>query len=161
MNPCLFPVFVTVAFTLPARSIDPNPHRPREFRDSNHQISVASPQHGEPGARFSSGSDLCAAKLHRNPCSTSQPAAMKAVAAPTPLIAPTPPPTHKMGPLQININWRERTEDWNWFKGNTGNSDYTFWDSLLRIGIGQTGKQFDWYIDGEQPTIIGLPTTAV
>jgi hypothetical protein len=92
---------------------------------------------------------------------TTQPAAMKAIAAPTPLIAPTPAPTHKMGPLQININWRERTEDWNWFKGNTGNSDYTFWDSLLRIGIGQTGQHFDWYIDGEQPTILGLPTTAV
>ena len=92
---------------------------------------------------------------------SSQPAAIKAIAAPAPLIAPTPPPTHKMGPLQININWRERTEDWNWFKGNTGNSDYTFWDSLLRIGIGQTGQHFDWYIDGEQPAILGLPTTAV
>jgi hypothetical protein len=95
------------------------------------------------------------------PATTTQPVAMKAVAAPAPLIAPTPAPTHKMGPLQININWRERTEDWNWFKGNTGNSDYTFWDSLLRIGIGQTGQHFDWYIDGEQPTILGLPTTAV
>ena len=48
-----------------------------------------------------------------------------------------------MGPLQININWRERTEDWHWFQGNTGNSDYAFWDSLLRIGIGQTGPHFD------------------
>ena len=77
------------------------------------------------------------------------------------VLAPTPPPTHKMGPLQININWRQRTEDWNWFKGNTGNSDYVFWDSLLRIGIGQTGQHFDWYIDGEQPSILGLPNTAV
>src|ERR1700677_2805975 len=93
-----------------------------------------------------------------------QPTGAMTAATPTvsaPFIAPTPAPTHKMGPLQININWRERTEDWNWFKGNTGNSDYTFWDSLLRIGIGQTGQHLDWYIDGEQPTILSLPTTAV
>ena len=58
------------------------------------------------------------------------------------VLAPTPPPTHKMGPLQININWRQRTEDWNWFKGNTGNSDYVFWDSLLRIGIGHRSRSW-------------------
>jgi len=90
---------------------------------------------------------------------TTQPSAK--LAASVLVIAPTPAPTHKMGPLQININLRERTEDWNWFKGATGNSDYTFWDSLLRIGIGQTGQHFDWYIDGEQPSILGLPNTAV
>lgn len=68
---------------------------------------------------------------------------------------------HKLGPLEITVNWRERTEGWNWFQGPTGNSDYAFWDSLLRIGIGQTGEHFDWYIDGEQPAILGLPNNAV
>ena len=51
-----------------------------------------------------------------------QPPAGKPVAKPAIkayVLAPTPPPTHKMGPLQININWRERTEDWHWFQGNT------------------------------------------
>jgi hypothetical protein len=91
--------------------------------------------------------------------SGAKPAAKPAIKAY--VLAPTPPPTHKMGPLEVNINWRERTEDWHWFQGTTGNSDYAFWDSLLRIGIGQTGPHFDWYIDGEQPTILGLPNTAV
>src|SRR5580698_2798462 len=63
-----FPCPCHVAFTPPARSTDPNPHRPSEFSDPIHQVSVARPQHHERGAHFGSGSDICAAKLHRNPC---------------------------------------------------------------------------------------------
>ncbi len=74
---------------------------------------------------------------------------------------PTPPPKHKLGPLEISVNWRTRAEGWNWFEGKTGNSDYGLWDSLLRIGIGQTGDRFDWFIEGEQPSILGLPNNAV
>lgn len=68
---------------------------------------------------------------------------------------------HKLGPLEISVNWRTRTEGWNWFEGPTGNSDYGLWDSLLRVGIGQTRERFDWFIEGEQPSILGLPNDAV
>ena len=71
------------------------------------------------------------------------------------------PPKHKLGPLEISINWRTRSEGWNWFQGKTGNSDYGLWNSLLRVGIGQTGERFDWFIEGEQPSILGLPNDAV
>jgi hypothetical protein len=74
---------------------------------------------------------------------------------------PVPPPKHKLGPLEISVNWRTRAEGWNWFKGTTGNSDYGLWDSLLRVGIGQTGEHFDWFLEGEQPSILGLPNNAV
>lgn len=57
---------------------------------------------------------------------------------------PVPAPKHKLGPLEVSINWRTRAEGWNWFEGKTGNSDYGLWDSLLRVGIGQTGEHFDW-----------------
>src|SRR5579872_2725306 len=57
-----------------------------------------------------------------------------------PVPAPAPPDKHKVGPLDISINWRTRAEGWNWFEGTTGNSDYGFWDSLLRVGIGQAGN---------------------
>jgi len=70
-------------------------------------------------------------------------------------------PKHKIGPLEISVNWRTRTEGWNWFEGKTGNSDYPFWDSLLRVGIGQTGEHTDWFVEGEQPSILGLPNNAV
>jgi hypothetical protein len=78
-----------------------------------------------------------------------------------PLAAPAASPKHMLGPLEISINWRTRAEGWNWFEGKTGNSDYGFWDSLLRVGIGQTGEHFDWFLEGEQPSILGLPDDAV
>jgi hypothetical protein len=72
-----------------------------------------------------------------------------------------PPPKHTLGRLDISVNWRTRAEGWYWFEGPTGNSDYGLWNSLLRVGIGQTGEQFDWFLEGEQPSILGLPDTAV
>jgi hypothetical protein len=75
--------------------------------------------------------------------------------------APPPPPKHTLGPLEISVNWRTRAEGWYWFEGATGNSEYGLWDSLLRLGIGQTGEHFDWFIEGEQPSILGLPDDAV
>jgi len=70
-------------------------------------------------------------------------------------------PKHKIGPFEITINWRTRAEGWNWFEGNTGNSDYPLWNSLLRIGIGQTREHLDWFAEMEQPSILGLPNDAV
>ena len=71
------------------------------------------------------------------------------------------PSKHKLGPLEISVNWRTRAEGWNWFEGASGNSDYGFWDSLLRLGVGQSSERFDWFIEGEQPSILGLPNDAV
>ena len=68
---------------------------------------------------------------------------------------------HKVGPLDISINWRTRTEGWNWFKGDTGNSDYPLFDSLLRVGVGQTRERVDWFVEGEMASILGLPNDAV
>jgi alginate export protein len=93
-------------------------------------------------------------------------------AAPTAQMPPAPAPSapsrstaapakHKLGPLEISVNWRTRAEGWNWFQGDTGNSDYGLWNSLLRVGIGQTGERFNWFIEGEQPSILGLPNDAV
>ena len=87
----------------------------------------------------------------------------------SPSTQPTPPekkelvspPKHKVGPLEISVNWRTRAEGWNWFEGNSGNSDYGLWDSMLRVGIGQSGEHFDWFLEGEQPSILGLPSDAV
>ena len=75
--------------------------------------------------------------------------------------SPAPLPKHKIGPFEISINWRTRAEGWNWFEGPTGNSDYPLWDSLLRIGIGQTRERIDWFAELEQPSILGLPNDAV
>jgi len=72
-----------------------------------------------------------------------------------------PPTGQKLGPFDISIRWRTRVEGWNWFEGNTGNSDYAFWHSLLRVGIGQNREGFEWFVEGEQVAILGLPDNAV
>lgn len=96
--------------------------------------------------------------------SSAQPVArLDATPAPqTPAAAsPRQPDKHKIGPFDISINWRTRTEGWNWFEGKTGNNSYPLWDSLLRVGIGQTRESLDWFIEAEQPSILGLPNNAV
>ncbi len=95
---------------------------------------------------------------------TSVASATNLSSAPTP---PSPPasgalsPKQKLGPFDVTVNWRTRTEAWNWFEGNTGVSGYGLWNSLLRVGIGQSGEHFDWFLEGEQPSLLGLPDDAV
>jgi Alginate export len=90
--------------------------------------------------------------------SPSAPAQQKTISAPP---HPDQPIKHKLGPLDISVNWRTRAEGWNWFEGNTGVSGYGLWDSLLRVGIGQSSDRVDWFLEGEQPSILGLPDHAV
>lgn len=75
--------------------------------------------------------------------------------------APAAPAKHKLGPLEISINWRVRAEGWDWFDSGAGENVYAFPHSLLRVGIGQTGRRFDWQVEASQDMILGLPAGAV
>ncbi len=66
-----------------------------------------------------------------------------------------------LGSLDLTVNWRTRAELWDWFEGNTGNSDYGFGHSQLRVAIGQKRSKIDWLVEGEAVTIFALPTDAV
>jgi hypothetical protein len=123
-------------------------------------LSVCGPVFAQQPLAATENSDSAAPQTGPRVTSSSAPAQQQATGAPPPA-APAPPPKHKLGPLEISVNWRTRAEGWNWFQGATGNSDYGLWDSLLRVGIGQTGDGFDWFIEGEQPSILGLPDDAV
>ncbi|HTW31108.1 MAG TPA: alginate export family protein, partial [Candidatus Sulfotelmatobacter sp.] len=109
----------------------------------------------------SSGQVLAAASQPEVTAASNAANASAVPAAPSPAAANDPSAPHKLGPLDISVNWRTRAEGWNWFQGNTGNSDYGFWNSLLRVGLGQTRERVDWFIEGEQPSILGLPDNAV
>ena len=99
------------------------------------------------------------------PQADSQPAQIAQLnALPAPQSSQTasrPAEKHKVGAFDISVNWRTRTEGWNWFQGNTGNSEYPFFDSLLRVGVGQTRERLDWFVEGETVSIVGLPNDAV
>jgi hypothetical protein len=95
-------------------------------------------------------------------------APVRAQRSPAPVQQPTPekqsPPRsvkHKLGPVEVSVNWRVRAEGWDWFKGNQGNSHYPLAHSLFRIAIGQTGDRFDWEVEAAQATLPGLPSKAV
>src|SRR4029077_6750218 len=53
---------------------------------------------------------------------------------------------HKLGPLTVSVNWRFRTEAWDWFQPATGQNAYAFEHSLLRIGLGQKSENLEWFL---------------
>jgi hypothetical protein len=76
-----------------------------------------------------------------------------------PAAAPAEP--HKLGPITVSVNWRFRTEAWDWFQPATGQNAYAFEHSLLRIGLGQKSENLEWFLEGAQDAIVDLPTGAV
>jgi hypothetical protein len=75
--------------------------------------------------------------------------------------APAAPQQTKLGSLDLTVNWRSRAEDWGWFAGNIGDSNYGLGHSQLRLGVGQKRPRVDWFVEGEQATIFLLPNGAV
>src|SRR5216683_7811654 len=75
--------------------------------------------------------------------------------------APAPPPSHQLGPLTVSVNWRFRTEAWDWFQPTTGQNAYSFDHSLLRIGLGQKSENLEWFLEGAQDAVVDLPTGAI
>jgi len=79
---------------------------------------------------------------------------------------PAPPAAsrsqHKLGPLDLSLNWRLRTEAWDWFEPSVpAQNAYGFEHSLLRISLGQKREHFEWFVEGAQDAILDLPTAAV
>lgn len=65
------------------------------------------------------------------------------------------------GSVDISGNWRLRAEDWNWFDTSAGQTDYSFFGSLLTVGAGQKRETVDWYVEGAIPMLWSLPEHAV
>src|SRR6476619_4006903 len=66
-----------------------------------------------------------------------------------------------LGSLDVSVAWRNRVELWTWFDSPAGNNDYAFDNSLLRVGVGQTRKPFNWRVEVAQPTYFSVPDDAV
>jgi len=85
----------------------------------------------------------------------------------TPEANPAPKPAavaagqHRLGPLDVSLNWRVRMEAWDWFQPTTGQNAYAFEHSLLKIGIGQKSEAFEWLVEGAADAIVDLPPSAV
>ena len=76
---------------------------------------------------------------------------------------PQSPPDQgkKKFPLKETVQVRLRLESWDWFNTSLADGNYEFFASQLRVGIGQERKKWDWQIELEQPTLLGLPDNAI
>lgn len=61
----------------------------------------------------------------------------------------------------IGGSWRVRGEVWDWFKADTGEHDYFYVGSLLRLSFANARPSRDWLLEFAQPTLINLPRNAV
>jgi hypothetical protein len=79
--------------------------------------------------------------------------------------APKPAPAaggpHKLGPLDVTVNWRVRAEAWDFFEPSKGQNTYGFGHSLMKIGIGQKTEAFEWLIEVAADGVFDLPPFAV
>ena len=72
-----------------------------------------------------------------------------------------PAPKKKSVPLKVTLQVRLRLESWDWFHTPLADGNYEFFASQLRVGIGQERKTWDWQLELEQPTLLGLPDDAI
>lgn len=64
-------------------------------------------------------------------------------------------------PVSITVNDRTRVDAWNWFAAPPKNNTYGYVESLVRIGVAQRIRQWDWALELAQPSILGAPDDAV
>jgi hypothetical protein len=66
----------------------------------------------------------------------------------------------KIGDAVVSSSLRSRMYSWDWF-GDAPGGDYTYSGSLLRFGLTETKKTFDWQVEFAVPALVNMPTTAV
>ena len=64
-------------------------------------------------------------------------------------------------PVSITVYDRTRVENWQWFAAPPQSETYSYAESLLRLGVGQSNGRVDWQLDLSQPSVLGAPTDAV
>src|SRR5579872_1040047 len=75
--------------------------------------------------------------------------------------ADSAPAPLKIGGVTVTGSFRTRAEDWNWFKGDTGDGSYLYSGNLFRIAFSQSKEFFDWQLEFAVPFLLDLPNNAV
>src|SRR5436309_7795837 len=66
----------------------------------------------------------------------------------------------KIGDAVVTSSLRSRMYSWDWF-GDAPGGDYTYSGSLLKFGLTDTRKKFDWQVEFAVPALVNMPATAV
>ncbi len=69
-------------------------------------------------------------------------------------------------PIQIgNVTFsgsvRERFEVWDWFQPATGQNQYEYSGTLIRLALSQQRESYDWKLEFAVPVLLNLPDKAV
>jgi hypothetical protein len=67
----------------------------------------------------------------------------------------------QVGSVTFSGSVRERYEAWDWFEPATGQNQYQFSGTLIRLALSQNREAFDWKIEFAVPVLLGLPDKAV
>jgi hypothetical protein len=62
--------------------------------------------------------------------------------------------------VTVSGSFRTRLEAWQWFEAS-GDSEYAYSGSLLRVAVEQKRATLDWQIEVAAPVLLGLPENAV
>jgi len=84
-------------------------------------------------------------------------ATLFAALAPAALVAEETAP----GSVDLGGNWRVRAEDWSWFDTSAGETDYSYFGSLLTLNAGQKRETVDWLVEGAVPILWSLPEHSI
>lgn len=64
-------------------------------------------------------------------------------------------------PVRISVYERARSNTWQWFAAPPQSETYSYFDSLLRVGVAQHLHKWDWQLELAQPSVLGLPSDAI
>ena len=64
-------------------------------------------------------------------------------------------------PISISVYDRTRVNSWQWFAAPPDSNTYGYVESLVRLGVAQRIKNWDWQLELAQPAVLGLPDHAV
>jgi hypothetical protein len=76
--------------------------------------------------------------------------------------APSPQPAHTGSlPFSISVYDRTRADASQWFAAPPKDETYGYVESLLRIGVAQRIRHFDWQLELSQPSILDAPSNSI
>ncbi len=64
-------------------------------------------------------------------------------------------------PISVFVSDRTRVDAWQWFAAPPKSNSYGYVESLLRIGVAQHLRRWDWELELSQPAVLDAPDNAV
>jgi hypothetical protein len=64
-------------------------------------------------------------------------------------------------PVSVSVYDRTRADAWDWFAAPPKSNTYGYVESLVRIGVAQSVRRWDWQLELSQPTVLDAPDDAV